>query len=82
MFLIFSLADRKTKQLGSAGLMDCPRCNNTSEWLIHQQKTYFSLFFIPLIPYRSEYILSCPVCRQADTITEEEKERLLQRKAQ
>jgi hypothetical protein len=78
MFLIFSLADRKTKHLGNAGVMDCPRCHNTSEWPIHQEKTYFSIFFIPLIPYRTEYLLSCPVCRQATTISEDEKDRLLQ----
>lgn len=77
MFLIFSLADQKVKPLGKTGLMDCPRCNNTSEWVIHQAKTYFSIFFIPLIPYRNEFLLSCPVCRETRAITAEEKDRLL-----
>jgi ssDNA-binding Zn-finger/Zn-ribbon topoisomerase 1 len=79
MFLIFSIADRKTKHLGNTGLMDCPRCNNTSAWAVHQEKTYFSIFFIPLIPYRTEYLLSCPVCRETRAISEEEKNRLLPR---
>ncbi len=77
MFFIFSLGDRKTKHLGNTGLMDCPRCHNTSEWAIHLERTYFSLFFIPLIPYKTEYLLSCPVCRQARPITEREKDQLL-----
>lgn len=78
MFLIFSIADTKVKHLGNAGLMDCPRCNNTSEWPIHQQKTYFSVFFIPLVPYRTEFTLSCPVCRETRSISEAEKDRFLQ----
>lgn len=77
MFVIFSFADRKTKHLGNTGLMDCPRCSNTSSWPVHREKTYFSLFFIPLIPYRTEYLLSCPVCRETREIAEEEAERLL-----
>lgn len=77
MFVIFSLADRKTKQLGNTGMMDCPRCGNTTAWTIRQEKTYFSLFFIPLIPYRTEFLLSCPVCRETRAINEDEKDRLL-----
>ena len=77
MFLIFSIADKKSKHLGNTGLMDCPRCNNTAVWPVHQLKTYFSLFFIPLIPYRTEFLLSCPVCRETREITVEEKDRLL-----
>jgi zinc ribbon protein len=77
MFLIFSFADRKTKHLGDAGAMDCPRCNNTASWPIHRQKTYISIFFIPLIPYRTEFLLSCPVCRETRPISEAEKDQLL-----
>jgi len=77
MFFIFGIGDKKTKLLGQTPLMDCPRCSNTTEWTIHRQKTYFSLFFIPLIPYRTEFILSCPVCREAREIDESEKDELL-----
>lgn len=77
--IIFGFGDHKTKLLGTIGMMDCPRCHNTSDWPIHQQKTYFSLFFIPLIPYRTRYLLSCPVCRETREISAEEKERFLGR---
>lgn len=76
MFFIFGIGDRKQKHLGNTALMDCPRCGNTSSWPVHLEKTYFSLFFIPLIPYRTEYLLSCPVCRETRAISPEEAARL------
>lgn len=75
--LIFGFGDRKSEFLGTIGLMDCPRCRNTSEWPIHRVRSYFSFFFIPLIPYSTRYLLSCPVCREAREITQEEKDRYL-----
>lgn len=77
--IIFGIGDKKAQLLGTIGMMDCPRCNNTSEWPIHKERSYFSLFFIPLIPYSTRYLLSCPVCRETREITEEEKERFLGR---
>lgn len=77
MFFIFGVGDRKTKLIGHTAMMDCPRCGNTSAWPVQREKTYFSLFFIPLIPYRTRYLLSCPVCREAREISEDEVARLL-----
>lgn len=77
MFIVFNFADQKIKHLGDAGFMDCPRCANTANWPIHRCKTYFSLFWIPFIPYKTEYLLSCPVCRETRVIEESEKNRLL-----
>ncbi len=57
--------------------MECPRCHNTSEWPIHQEKTYFSLFFIPLIPYKTRHLLACPVCRETREISAVEADRWL-----
>ncbi len=77
--IIVGFGQRKTQELGIAGMMDCPRCHNTAPWPIHRERTYFSLFFIPLIPYNTRYLLSCPVCREAREITAEDKDRLLGR---
>lgn len=77
--LIFGFGDKKTQFLGNIGMMDCPRCNNTANWPIHKERSYFSLFFIPLIPYSTRFLLSCPVCREAREITAEEKDRYLGR---
>ena len=77
--LIFGFGDRKMEQLGIVGVMDCPRCHNSSPWPIHRERSYFSFFFIPLIPYKTRFLLSCPVCREAREISAEEKDRFLGR---
>lgn len=75
--IIFGFGDRKSQELGRIGPINCPRCNNTSPFVVHQERAYFSLFFIPLIPYSTKFLLSCPVCREARQITTEEKDRML-----
>ncbi len=59
-------------------VMDCPRCHNATPWKVQNERVYFSLFFIPVFPYKNRHILSCPVCREGREITTEEKDRLLQ----
>ena len=34
--------------------------------------TWFTLFFIPIIPYKRQYLLVCPICGQAQQVTREE----------
>lgn len=75
--IIFGFGHQKSQTLGQIPNMDCPRCNNTSQWPIFKVRTYFSLFFIPLIPYKTQYLLACPVCRETREITEGEKDRFL-----
>ncbi len=75
--IIFGFGHQKATSLGNIGAMDCPRCHNTAPYVIHRVRTYFSLFFIPLIPYSTKYLLSCTICREAREISEAEKDRLL-----
>ncbi|KAF5373057.1 hypothetical protein D9758_001669 [Tetrapyrgos nigripes] len=42
----------------------CPRCNNASIFAA-QKKTWFELFFIPLIPFNSKHIWLCGICQFA-----------------
>lgn len=70
--IIFGFGYKKVKRLGTSGLRNCPRCHNTSEWRIDEQKSYFTLFFIPIFAYRTELISSCPVCREGHLIHKDE----------
>ena len=38
--------------------------------------SWFTLFFIPLIPLKSEYFISCPICEYGFKIDKHEKERI------
>lgn len=40
----------------------CFHCNNTSQWLLQKTRYYISLFFIPVVPYKTSYDLFCPIC--------------------
>ena len=52
----------------------CDNCNNFVHKLICRSRTYFTLFFIPIIPYNTERQLVCPICNDAAALTKEEFE--------
>ena len=54
----------------------CGRCNNRTARKIMKLTTWFTLFFIPIIPYRRQYLLVCPICGQAQQLTKAEFESL------
>lgn len=41
---------------------DCGYCNTTSMWKLTKNTTWFTLYFIPMIPYRVTYCVECPRC--------------------
>jgi len=56
----------------------CPRCNNNAFWILDKTKYYISLFFIPTVPFKTEYTFYCSICGNSKKITKEEFDRLLQ----
>ncbi len=40
----------------------CPNCNNNKQYLVMRNRKFFTLYWIPLIPYSSKYYVTCPVC--------------------
>ena len=52
----------------------CFRCNNTSHWIIDKTKYFISLFFIPTVPFKTEYTYYCPICGNAKRLNKEEFE--------
>ena len=62
MFILFGFGKRTVKYLGSAGIQVCPNCGNQREWSHLRIRTWFTLFFIPIIPYSTRTVALCPVC--------------------
>lgn len=62
MIVIFGWGHRTTKELGQKTLMYCPNCRNDRWWHLISYKTWFTLFFIPVIPYESKHLLYCGLC--------------------
>lgn len=61
--IIFGWGRQTIKQIGIVFKRLCGHCNNEEYWVLTRTITWFTLFFIPIIPYSIKYFLSCPVCK-------------------
>lgn len=64
------------KTLGEVFQKTCPQCNTTDTWQLCILKTWFTLFFIPIIPYKSTYCIACPKCGGFIQLTKEQFEKI------
>ncbi len=69
--LIFGFGRRTVKELGTTDKKLCPHCNNFRAWKYMKVTTWFTLFFIPIIPYKTMYIEECPICKSAIKVDKE-----------
>lgn len=40
----------------------CQRCNNQSYWILEKTRYHITLFFIPTVPYKTDYRFYCSIC--------------------
>ena len=40
----------------------CFHCNNSSKWILQKIKYFITLFFLPVVPYKTTFELFCPIC--------------------
>ena len=70
--IIFGFGGGRPKDRGPVIPARCPNCGNEN-YLRHVSSTrWFSLFFIPLIPYSTKHFLLCPVCTQGRPLTRDQ----------
>lgn len=62
MFIIFGFGKVTRKDYGMIINQQCPRCGNESGWQLCLIRKWFTLFFIPVIPYEHHYCMMCPRC--------------------
>jgi hypothetical protein len=72
--IIFGYRGGKRKDLGEALPMRCPRCNNATFYRYMTVTSWFSLFFIPVIPLKRRDYLVCPVCTRALELRKDQRE--------
>ncbi|KAJ7632194.1 hypothetical protein FB45DRAFT_911776 [Roridomyces roridus] len=58
---IFFGCSQKIKPEGDQTPRICPNCHNASVFSA-KKKTWFELFFIPLIPFDSKHVWLCQIC--------------------
>ena len=75
MFIVFGWGRRTHTDHGPALPITCPKCNNQTYWRYKHYRTWFTLFFIPVIPYESDHYLLCDVCQQGVVLRNGAEER-------
>ncbi|HEV7449468.1 MAG TPA: zinc-ribbon domain-containing protein [Candidatus Paceibacterota bacterium] len=61
--IIFGWNFQTTWFIGPVFKRTCDHCNNEEFWTLVRRTTWFTLFFIPVIPYKTEWLLLCPICK-------------------
>jgi len=64
------------KIIGQAFEHICTHCNKAEIWQLCIVRTWFTLFFIPVIPYKKRYCVVCPNCESYRELTEEQFEKM------
>lgn len=64
------------KMIGGVFQRTCSYCNTTSTWQLCIIRTWFTLFFIPIIPYKKTYAIVCPNCGSYIKLTQEQFEKI------
>jgi hypothetical protein len=60
--IIFGWWYLTTKIFGPVFKNLCSNCNNEGYWVVKKVTKWFTIFFIPVFPYSTEYFLYCPTC--------------------
>jgi hypothetical protein len=60
--IILGLARGTLTFIRDVGTRAHPNSGNTRQWGMFRIRTWFSFFFIPVIPYGTEHVVMCPVC--------------------
>lgn len=63
MPIIFGWGRQTTWNIGPVFRQHCNHCNNDEYWRLLRRTTWCTLFFIPIIPYKTEWWLLCPICQ-------------------
>ena len=76
MFIIFGAGENIKEQFSLAKSDHCFHCNNTTRWTATKVQKHISLFFMPVLPYKTKYYIACPICNKGQEVSEQEFERL------
>jgi len=72
--IIFGWGHQTIKKIGVVYKNNCSHCNNEVYLELARYRTWFTLFFIPVIPYKTKYFLGCPICQYGVTLSGDQLE--------
>jgi zinc-ribbon family len=75
LIFIFGIK-RRVLRLGAV-LALCSQCRTPAAQVVNRVRTFFSLFFIPIVPIATKYRTTCTMCGVTTTVSREVAERLV-----
>lgn len=60
--ILYGWGKQTRKNYGPVSKHACSHCKNEEYWTVHKITFWFTLFFIPIIPYKTIYFYMCPIC--------------------
>lgn len=76
MIIIWGFGKKTKKFIGGVFQRTCNYCNQTSIWQLCVVRTWFTLFYIPIIPYKKMYCIICPNCSSYIELSKEQFEKI------
>ena len=76
MFLIWGFRSR-AKVLARL-LLVCRMCSKPAAQTVVQRVRWFTLFFIPVIPFSRKHLMQCAMCGSVSEISKEDSDRLVE----
>jgi hypothetical protein len=71
MIIIAGAGHPKTEKHITTNMFHCDRCNNTSYWILEKTKYHITLFFLPVAPYKTDYLFYCSICGNGSKLDKE-----------
>ena len=69
---VFGWNCKKLQNFGPIKREKCNNCGNEATFQLQKMTTYITLFEFPIIPYRINYLLVCPICKNYQEIESSE----------
>lgn len=70
--IIFGWDYRRVQNYGPVKRDQCKDCKNETTFQLQKLSTWFTIFLLPIIPYRTNYLLVCPICKSYEEIDSSE----------
>ena len=77
VFILFGFGKKSVKWLAKTPEMICSNCNNVTIFGLAETTTWFTLFFIKIIPYNTQRALICSICNTHIEVSKDECAKLL-----
>lgn len=69
MLIIFGTKRMKAQNLGPVSDTICGNCNNPVAYQLYQQRQWFHIFWIPIIPISNKHFVLCPICSRGGEVS-------------